>query len=113
MSDEEYIIPRYRMIFSYDILPFNRDRYFQFVTTEMVPALQDMGIYMTEAWHTAYGEYPVRMVCFVAEDLDTIEAALESERWFELEGEFKEYVRNYTRKVVAYKQGFQFVPNMN
>ncbi|HEC22322.1 MAG TPA: hypothetical protein ENI95_05330 [Chloroflexi bacterium] len=103
------IIPRYKMIISFDVIPSNHDRYYQFILGEFVPALQEMGVYMTEAWHTAYGDYPLRMASFVTEDLDTLENLLESERWRMLESQLKRYVSNYSRKIVAYRRGFQFV----
>jgi hypothetical protein len=113
-TDAEVIVPRFKMIVSYDLIPSTQDSYYQFVLGEMVPAMQEMGVYMTEAWHTAYGEYPVRMVSFVAEEFDTINEMLESQRWHDLETRLQNYIRNYTRKVVEYRQGFQFVgPNQN
>jgi hypothetical protein len=114
-EDEEanVIVPRYKMIVSYDVIPSTQDSYYQFVLGEMVPAMQEMGVYMTEAWHTAYGEYPIRMVTFVAEEVDIIYDMLESERWGDLETRLLSFIRNYTRKVVPYKQGFQFIQNNN
>jgi len=108
--DEEplVIVPRYKMIVSYDVVPPVQENYYQFVLGELVPALQEMGVYMTEAWHTAFGEYPLRMAAFVCEDLETLQDMLDSERWSDLETELQSYVRNYSRKVVEYRQGFQF-----
>jgi hypothetical protein len=108
-QESEVIVPRYKMIMSYDVLPSNHDNYYQFVLGELVPAMQEMGIYMTEVWHTAYGNYPIRMTGFVAEDYETIQSMLDSERWQDLEDRLRAYVRNYSRKVVEYRQGFQFV----
>lgn len=114
-EDEEanVIVPRYKMIVSYDVIPSTQDSYYQFVLGEMVPAMQEMGVYMTEAWHTAYGEYPIRMVTFVAEEADIIYDMLESERWGDLETRLLSFIRNYTRKVVQYRQGFQFIQSNN
>lgn len=111
MPDEErdFIIPRYKLILSYDILAPAHEEYFQFVMGELVPSMQGMNVYMTEAWHTAYGDYPLRMASFVAEDYQTIRDMLESEHWRDLERRFLEFVRNYSLKVVRYRRGFQFV----
>jgi hypothetical protein len=108
-EDPEVIIPRYKMIISYDVALPTQESYYQFIISELVPAMQEMGVYMTEAWHTAFGAYPLRMAAFVAEDFDTIERMLESDRWQELENQFRAYVRNYSMKVIPYRQGFQFV----
>ena len=110
-EDEEanVIVPRYKMIVSYDVIPSTQDSYYQFVLGEMVPAMQEMGVYMTEAWHTAYGEYPIRMISFVSEEIETINSMLDSDRWSDLETRLLSFIRNYSRKVVEYKQGFQFI----
>lgn len=108
-EDPQVIIPRYKMIISYDVALPTQESYYQFIIGELVPAMQEMGVYMTEAWHTAYGEYPLRMAAFVAEDFETLQAMLDSDRWQTLESQFRTYVRNYKRKIVSYRQGFQFV----
>jgi hypothetical protein len=108
-DEREMIIPRYKVIISYDVLPSSHENYFRFVMSEFVPTMQEMGLYMTEAWHTAYGDYPLRMATFVAEDHETIETMLGSKEWQDLESRFLSFVRNYSIKVVPYRQGFQFV----
>jgi hypothetical protein len=108
-EEPQVIVPRFKMIVSYDVATPMQETYYQFVLGEMIPAMQEMGVFMTEAWHTAYGEYPLRMAAFVSEDLETIQDMLDSDRWQSLETELLSYVRNYSRKVVEYRQGFQFV----
>lgn len=108
-NEMDVIIPRYKMIITYDVLPSNQESYFQFVMSELLPTLQEMGIYMTEAWHTAYGDYPLRMATFVAEDLETLEDLLNSDTWDDLEDQFKLYIRNYSLSIIPFRQGFQFV----
>ena len=107
MSEERFI-PQYKLLVAYDIKPGDRDTYYQFVLGEMVPALQEMGLYMAEAWHTAYGPYPIRMACFVAEDIETMEDVLASEKFMMLEEKLQDFVDNYSRRVVAFREGFQF-----
>jgi hypothetical protein len=63
---------------------------------------------MIEAWHTAYGQYPLRQAGFVAEELGTLHEALTSARWSELEARFLTFVRNYNYKIVRFRGGFQF-----
>lgn len=104
----EQFIPQYKMIVTYDILPGTRDTYQQFILGELVPAMQEMGLYMIEAWHTAYGNYPLRQASFVTKDMDTLRTALTSERWGDLEARFLTFVRNYAYKIVHFREGFQF-----
>jgi hypothetical protein len=102
------IYPRYKLLMMYDIRPELYDPYFQYIMSDFVPALQNMGLYMTSVWHTAYGEYPVRLIEFVSEDLETMIEIFQSDRWEEMETHLKTYIVNYERKVVRFRQGFQF-----
>jgi len=108
-GEKQVIIPRFKMVVAYDIRPSNQEEYYQFVMGRFVPALQDMNVFMTEAWHTAYGEYPTRMISFVVEEYNTLNDVLESEEWADLEAELLSYVRNYSMKVIKYRPGFQFI----
>lgn len=111
MSDEfkKIIMPEYKMIISYDIRIENSEEYYQFVMGDFVPKLQKLGVYMTEVWHTAYGDYPIRMVTFVTEDYETLDMLLNSEEWYRLETQLLKFVTNYNRQIVPYRTGFQVV----
>ncbi|MBZ0284568.1 MAG: hypothetical protein K8L97_27765 [Anaerolineae bacterium] len=102
------IIPRYRLLMRYDIKLDQYEPYYQFVMNEFVPALHNMGLYMIAVWHTAYGDYPLRQVEFVADSLDTIREIFQSDHWEELEEQLKSYTVRYERKLVRYKDSFQF-----
>jgi hypothetical protein len=102
------IIPRYRLMMRYDIKPDQFEPYYQFVMNEFVPALQNMGLYMVAVWHTAYGDYPVRQVEFVTDSLETVREVFQSERWDRLEARLKTFTLRYERKLVRYRDRFQF-----
>jgi len=106
-----HIIPRYKLMLYYDLATPDVEAYFQFVMSEMVPELQEMGLYLFRAFHTipgqVDGEHPLRQVEYVAEELETIQEVLHSERWCKLEEKLQQYVTNYSRKIVRFRQGFQ------
>jgi hypothetical protein len=104
----ETIIPRYKVLITYDIRPEKQDAYYRYVLGEFVPALRVMGIHMLSAWHIAYGEYPERQLVFVTESWDTLQSALDSPRFQSLEDRLKAYTTDYRRKVVNYLDRFQF-----
>lgn len=104
----ETIVPQVKLLIAYDILPGRREEYYEFIVNEFVPAAQAMGLYMHEAWHTAYGDYPARLAELVAEDVATLYEALDSEEWNRLEARLKSYTSGYSVKVVRFKRGFQF-----
>lgn len=102
------IIPKFNVIFTYDVAPDQEEAYYRFALGEFVPGMQGLGLYLVRAWHTVYGEYPTRQSEFVAEDLETIHDALDSEAFSKLEGRLLDYVVNYERKITKFNQGFQF-----
>lgn len=98
-----------KMLLTYDIKPDLQDRYYQFMLGEMVPTLQSLGLMMGGAWHTAYGDYPVRLVEFLAEDREALDKVLETPAFDRLESELQRYVENYKRRSVPLRDNvFQF-----
>jgi hypothetical protein len=97
-----------KLLLIYDPLPEQREEYFNYVLGEFVPALESLGLKLCEAWHTAYGDYPLRLTAFEAADRTSLEAVLASERFLELENRLQDYVVNYRRKIVSEQRRFQF-----
>lgn len=101
------IIPKYRLLLTYDILADTHERYLRFMLGEFVPEAQKIGLHMHMAWHITYGDYPIRQIEFIADDSVDIYTALSSEEWLELEQKLIPFITNYTRKLVRYRRGFQ------
>lgn len=97
-----------KLLLIYDPLPEQREEYFSYVLGEFVPALESLGLKLCEAWHTAYGDYPLRLTAFQAADRATLEAVLASEDFRDLENRLQDYVINYRRKIVSEQRRFQF-----
>jgi len=98
---------RVKMLISYDVVPELQQAYYEFVLGEMIPSAQSMGLVLNEAWHTAYGHYPIRLNGFVAKDRATLDRILASAEWRQLEEKLKRFVTDFARKVVPYREGFQ------
>jgi hypothetical protein len=77
------------------------------VTTEFVPAMRQMEIYIIDVHHVLWGEYPIRQTEFVAESLEVVRQALQSDRFREMEDRLKQFTENYSRKIIPYREGFQ------
>ncbi len=105
------IVPRYKLMLFYDLATMESEAYYQFVMTEMIPVAHEMGLYIFRAFHTIpgpdAGQQPMRQVEYVAENLEAIETLLNSDKWHELESKLEQFVTNYSRKVVRFRQGFQ------
>jgi hypothetical protein len=82
--------------------------YYEFVLGEMVPTAQSMGLTLSEAWHTAYGHYPIRLNGFVARSRQDLDRVLATPEWQQLEDKLKRFVNGYRRKIVPFREGFQF-----
>ncbi|MBZ0308336.1 MAG: hypothetical protein K8I82_19885 [Anaerolineae bacterium] len=102
------IRPEYKLILTYDIRAEYQAQYNQFMLGEFIPGLQTLGLYITGVYHTLHGDYPARLAEFVTEGKDIMQKSLESEQFTSLEDRLKKYTQNYTRKVVKFRNGFQF-----
>lgn len=96
-----------KLLLEYEVGHETTQEYYQFVMGQFVPALQSMGLQMSEAWHTAYGNAPNRLLGFICGDWDTMNTLLDSELWQDLNTELEKYVSDLQYKVVPYRGGFQ------
>ena len=97
-----------KLLLSFDPVPELQEAYFRYVLGEFVPTLEHLGLRMCEAWHTAYGAYPLRLTGFSAPDRATLDSILSSEDFKQLEEKLLEFVENYKRRVVPMRANFQF-----
>jgi hypothetical protein len=98
----------YRLIFTYDLIAETQQEYFQFVMGTVLPLMQSKGLEIMDAWSTAYGDAPNRLLSFVTTDRETLDDFLESEVWEQLREGLEPYVTEFSYKVVPYREGFQF-----
>jgi hypothetical protein len=97
-----------KLLISYDVKPDSMQMYYQFVLGRYIPVLQSLGLEMSEAWHTAYGNWPNRLVGFVSRDAATMRQVMGDDTWRELNEQLEEYVTDLRYKVIPYEEGFQF-----
>ena len=97
-----------KLLVSYNVRPSEGRAYYEFVLGRYIPALQALGLEVSEAWHTAYGNYPNRLIGFVSHDEATMIKVLNDENWDALNEQLGEYVTEFSYKVIPYQLGFQF-----
>jgi len=97
-----------KLIMSWDITPNREREYFEFVVREFIPGVQHLGLELTDAWATAYGNQPQIMVGAVSHSRAQIKQVLRSEDWQSLNNKLMDYVLNYNQKIVEASGGFQF-----
>lgn len=102
------IYPRYKLLVQYDVREDLYESYFHYVVGEYIPTLEKLGLHRTWVWHTAYGNYPLRQLEFVVDSWETLQDAMQDSRWHRVEEGLMGYTLRYRRKVVPYREGFQF-----
>lgn len=97
-----------KLLLSYNIRSGKENAYRRFVLEEFLPKAQELGLVPTDAWHTAYGNYPTRLIGFAAEDLAAAHAALASSEWDALMRQLKGYTGELSRRLIPLRGGFQW-----
>jgi hypothetical protein len=98
-----------KLLIIYNVKPAREEAYYRFIMGEFLPTAQNIGLHMVAAWSTLWGDYPQRLIELAADSLQTMQQILDNERWREMETELKQYVDDYQRRVVPYRNGFQFI----
>ena len=57
-----------RLLIAYNIRSGQENTYRSFVLEDLLPQAQELGLVPTDAWHAADGNYPLRLLGFVADD---------------------------------------------
>lgn len=97
-----------KLLLTFDIREETQETYLRFMVNEFIPMLQTMGLKSIGVWHTAYGDYPVRLLVFSSESSAAMKQSVASEAFQELEGKLKKYVTEYNRRIVPFDSRFQF-----
>jgi len=96
-----------KLLLSYDVPAESLHTYFRFFLGRYLPIMQSMGFEVSEAWQTAYGNFPNRLVGFITPDQERMLALPENDKWLKLNDELEELVINFSYKVIPYHEGFQ------
>ncbi len=97
-----------KLLLAYDIKPNREAEYYRYVLGEFLPSLQTLDLIMVEGWHTAYGDYPMRLIALRAENEHKLHTIMRSEEWFTAKEKLLKLVRNYEECIVPAKKMFQF-----
>ncbi len=96
-----------KLLMTWDIKPGHESDYVEFLMREFGPAVTRIGLQLTDAWYTIYGEGPQVLAGGVAESLEQMQRILSSTEWRELESKLLSHVENYRRRMVEATGGFQ------
>jgi len=97
-----------KVIMSWDIVEGREQEYFEFVVRSFMPGVQKLGMALSDAWVTIYGEHPQIQVGAVVPGLQKAQTIITSEEWYQLNNQLLDYVENYELKLAPLEGGFQF-----
>ena len=97
-----------KVIMSWDIIQGREQEYFEFVVRRFMPGVQKMGMVLSDAWVTIYGEHPQILVGAVVPGREKAERIIESAEWQQLNNRLLDFVHNYELKLAPLQGGFQF-----
>ncbi|MGH2582628.1 MAG: hypothetical protein ACRDFQ_07005 [Anaerolineales bacterium] len=96
-----------KLLMTWDIQQGREEDYFEFHIRKFIPALEGLGIALSEAWLTVYGEQPRLLAEAVIPSLDSARKVLDSAGWDDLGTQMENLVENFDYKVVPARSGFQ------
>jgi hypothetical protein len=97
-----------KVIMSWDIIQGREQEYFEFVVRSFMPGVQKLGMALSDAWVTIYGDHPQVQVAAVVPGLDRARKIIQSEEWDILNNHLLDFVTNYNIKLAPLSGGFQF-----
>ncbi|MDY6873035.1 MAG: hypothetical protein SVR81_03580 [Chloroflexota bacterium] len=97
-----------KVIMTWDIVPGREQEYFEFVVRSFMPGVQKLGMTVSDAWVTIYGDHPQILVGAVVPGLDRARHIISSDEWKLLNSRLLDYVKNYVLKLAPLQGGFQF-----
>ncbi|MBN1247176.1 MAG: hypothetical protein JXC32_05925 [Anaerolineae bacterium] len=97
-----------KLLMTWDIAAGQEEACFAFITQDLPDTMQQAGLELTDAWFTAYGDWPQIRIGFVSMELDELQRFLMSQAWRDLKKKLMPYTRDYRQKVVVARGGFQF-----
>ena len=97
-----------KVIMSWDIIPGREQEYFEFVVRRFMPGVQKLGMVLSDAWVTIYGDHPQILVGAIVEGHAKARDIIASEPWDKLNSRLLDFVQNYDIKLAPLQGGFQF-----
>ena len=96
-----------KLLMTWDILPDREQEYFEFVISDFLPEIKQLGIRPVDAWYTMYGDQPQIMVSAKTQSQSDLNVTMASKEWQRLLDNLLKFVENFSLKVISAKTGFQ------
>ncbi|MGC9358704.1 MAG: hypothetical protein ACP5GX_12585, partial [Anaerolineae bacterium] len=80
-----------KLLMTWNVRPGREEAYLQYVSQDFPEAMIEANMQPTEAWYSIHGDWPEVRMGFVAKDLDTLQAFLNSPKWAEIKSKLMAY----------------------
>ena len=97
----------FKLLMTWDILPNREQDYFEFLISDFIPEIKQLGIRPVDAWYTMYGDQPQIMVAAKTQSQAALNVAMASKEWQRLIESLMQFVDNFSYKIVPARTGFQ------
>ncbi len=99
---------RAKVILTWNIKPGKEQFYYGFMVGDYLPKVNSLGLELTDAWVTIYGDEPQILVGAVMPSIEAAQTLLSSPEWQALNDQLLELVDHYVCKIAPQKGAFQF-----
>ncbi|MCA9934619.1 MAG: hypothetical protein KC415_11880 [Anaerolineales bacterium] len=96
-----------KLIMRWDVRKETESEYFEFLVHEFIPGLNRLGIDDIQVWYTAYGKVEQKLASGIAPSADHMNQMLGTEEWLNLVDRLRNFVEDYSQKVIPATRGFQ------
>ena len=96
-----------KLLLTWDIVNGKEKKCLAFITKDMPAEMRKSGFELTDAWFTAYGDWPQVRMGFLSHDLESLLEFMRSNAWRDLKRELLKYCKTYDQKVIPSRGGFQ------
>ena len=96
-----------KLIMTWDILPNQEQEYFEFVISDFLPEIKQLGIRPGDVWYTMYGDQPQIMIAAKTQSQASLNVVMASKEWQLLLENLSKFVENFSYKVIPAQTGFQ------
>ena len=99
---------RAKVILTWNIKPGKEQFYYGFMVGDYLPKVNSLGLELTDAWVTVYGDHPQVLIGALMPDLPSAQRLIHSSDWLDLSDRMQDFVRDFKLKLVTQRGNFQF-----
>ena len=97
-----------KVLITWNVKPGREQEYFGYVVGEYLPEVNRMGLDVTDAWVTVYGDHPQVLIGALMPDLPSAQRLIHSSDCLDLSDRMQDFVRDFKLKLVTQRGNFQF-----